>query len=83
MTAEAMTHVDLLVVIPLDPRAGILVPEDEDPELREAMDERLLDLCDDSELVGRTVRVVLEVDRTTGRARAQVLAALAEAVERG
>ncbi|WP_392542059.1 AAA family ATPase [Oryzobacter telluris] len=51
-SAEAMGHVDLLVVLPLDPAAGIWVPDDEDPELREAMDAALLDLVEDPDLVG-------------------------------
>ena len=57
-TAEAMAHVDLLVVVPLDARVGITVPDDEDPDLREAMDERLLELVDDPDLVGPATRVV-------------------------
>ena len=40
-TAEAMSHVDLLVVLPLESPDGIRVPDEEDPELRAAMDERL------------------------------------------
>ena len=74
-TAGAMAHVDLLVVIPLDPDAGIEVPDDEDPELREAMDERLLELCDDEELVGGTA-TVLEVAGSPETRVAQVLAAV-------
>ncbi len=38
-TAEAMAHVDLLVVLPLESPDGIRVPDDEDPDLREAMDD--------------------------------------------
>jgi AAA domain len=76
MTAEAMAHVDLLVVIPLDPDAGIHVPADEDLELRTAMDERLLELCDDEELVGSAGRVV-EVSGSPQARVAQVLAAAA------
>jgi predicted ATPase len=74
-TATAMSHVDLLVVVPLDPDAGIVVPDDEDPELREVMDERLLDLCDDEELVGGAGTVV-EVGGPPWRRVAQVLAAV-------
>jgi len=55
---QAMRHVDLLVVLPLDQRAGIHVPDDEDPDLRDAMDARLLDLVDDPELVPAATRVV-------------------------
>jgi hypothetical protein len=58
VTAEAMAHVDLLVVLPLSPRDGIHVPDDEDPDLREAMDARLLELVDDDELIGPGTRVV-------------------------
>ena len=47
-----MAHVDLLVVLPLDARDGIRVPDDEDPALREAMDEHLVELCEDGDLVG-------------------------------
>jgi hypothetical protein len=79
--AEAMTHVDLLVVIPLDPDAGIEVPDDEDPELREVMDERLLELCDDEELVGGAAQVV-EVAGSPESRVAQVLAAV-EDLRRG
>ena len=74
-TAEAMAHVDLLVVVPLDAGAGITVPDDEDPDLREAMDARLLDLVDDDELVGPATRVV-EVAGAPEERLAQVLAAV-------
>jgi hypothetical protein len=37
-----MEHVDLLVVLPLD--GSIAAPDDEDPELRESMNDHLLDL---------------------------------------
>lgn len=47
--ALAMTHVDLLAVLPVDTSA---VGEEEDPELREAMAEALLNLIDDAELTG-------------------------------
>jgi len=59
-TAAAMARVDLLVVLPLTNADGIWVPDEEDPELRVAMDEHLLDLCDDEELVG-DVGCLLEV----------------------
>jgi hypothetical protein len=75
VTAEAMAHVDLLVVIPLDPDAGIHVPGDEDPQLRTAMDERLLDLVDDPELVG-SVGTVLAVSGSPRSRLRQVLVAV-------
>lgn len=52
LAAHALATLDLLVVLPLSPRDGIHVPPDEDPELREAMDEVLLELVDDPDLVG-------------------------------
>ena len=75
-TAEAMAHVDLLVVIPLDPGVPIEVPDDEDPELRDAMDELLLELCDDEELVGGA-RHGARGRRFAQTRLAQVLAAVA------
>lgn len=74
-TAEAMRHVDLLVVLPLDPGSGIWVPDDEDPELREVMDHHLLDLCADEDLVGGVGRT-LEVLGPPARRLAEVLAAV-------
>ncbi|HYN66472.1 MAG TPA: hypothetical protein VES93_06250 [Ornithinibacter sp.] len=74
-TARAMARVDLLVVVPLHPGDGITVPDDEDPELREAMDGRLLDLCDDDELVTSVGRV-LEVAGSPESRLEQVLAAV-------
>lgn len=49
---DALATLDLLVVLPLSTRDGIHVPDDEDPELREAMDEVLRELADDPDLVG-------------------------------
>ena len=74
-TAEAMAHVDLLVVLPLDGRDGIRVPVDEDPALRAAMDEHLVELCEDGDLVGG-VEQVLEVSGPAERRLAHVLAAV-------
>ena len=74
-TAEAMAHVDLLVVVPIEAADGIRVPDDEDPRLRVAMDARLLDLCDDDELVGAVGRVV-EVGGTPQQRLDQVLTAI-------
>ncbi|HWW62253.1 MAG TPA: hypothetical protein VN181_12855 [Thermoanaerobaculia bacterium] len=44
LVAAGIANLDLLVVLPLDDRDGIVVPASEDPELRDAMNERLLDL---------------------------------------
>ena len=46
LATEGMAHVDLLVVLPLD--GSIDCPEDEDLELREAMNDELLALVDDA-----------------------------------
>lgn len=48
--AAAMSTADLLVVLPLD--AGIWLPEDEDLELRAAMDDALRELTEEPDLVG-------------------------------
>lgn len=50
--AAAMAQVDLLVLLPLSEADHIEVPADEDPELRSAMNESLLELADDPDLVG-------------------------------
>jgi predicted ATPase len=78
VTATAMGHVDLLVVLPLESPDVIRVPDDEDPELRAAMDGHLLDLCEDEELVGSVGRV-LEVTGPPESRLAQVLAVVAAA----
>jgi hypothetical protein len=47
-----MAGVDLLVLLPLNSVDRIDVPEDEDPELRKAMEEALLTLAGDEALTG-------------------------------
>lgn len=76
VTAAAMAHVDLLVVLPLEVPDVIRVPDDEDPDLRAAMDARLLDLVDDDELVGAATWVV-EVVGSPQHRLDQVLTAVA------
>lgn len=44
LAERGMEHVDLLVVLPLDDASGIVAPESEDLALREAMNERLLEI---------------------------------------
>lgn len=58
LAAEAMGHVDLLAVLPLAGVPDVWVPEEEDPRLRTAMDEHLLELCEDDDLLGEGVRVL-------------------------
>ena len=50
LAARAMAQADLLVLLPFDDR--IAVPEEEDPELRDAMAQALLELADDEDLTG-------------------------------
>ena len=63
ITAEAMARVDLLVLLPLTASAGIELPDDEDLELRDSMDDALLELADDPDLVGAAVVVEIVGDR--------------------
>lgn len=44
LAAAGIANLDLLVVLPLNERDGLAAPESEDLELREAMNDRLLDL---------------------------------------
>jgi len=69
VTAEALGHVDLLVVLPLNPSDAIEVGADEDPELRSAMNDVLMDLVDDPDLVGSRLRVVEVVGSPGDRLR--------------
>ena len=50
LAARAMAQADLLVLLPLDDR--ITVPEEEDPDLHDAMAQALLELADDEDLTG-------------------------------
>lgn len=64
-TTEAMTRVDLLALLPLAPRDGIEVPADEDIELRDAMNDALLELADDPDLVGSAEVVEITGNRSS------------------
>ncbi|WP_337003680.1 MULTISPECIES: hypothetical protein [unclassified Microbacterium] len=55
---ESLPTFELLAVLPLESGRRIAVPDDEDPALREAMDEALLDLVDDLEDDEHAPRVV-------------------------
>lgn len=50
LAVRGLAHVDLLVVLPLDARAGIRAPASEDLALRDAMNERLIELIRNDEL---------------------------------
>jgi hypothetical protein len=69
VTAAAMERVDLLVLLPLTAATLIEVPDDEDRELRVAMNDALLELAGDEDLVGRTEVVEITGDRTDRLAR--------------
>ncbi|MHA7985633.1 DEAD/DEAH box helicase family protein [Rathayibacter sp. CAU 1779] len=58
ITGEALSRVDLLVALPLTAGDPIEVSADEGLELRDAMNDRLLELIDDPDLVGARPRVV-------------------------
>lgn len=72
---EAMRHVDLLVVLPLSTTDHVGVSEEEDPELRTAMDAALLDLVDDPVVAAGTR--VLELSGPPEERLAQLVAAAA------
>ena len=61
--AAAMSHVDLVVLVTLDPAREIWVDQDEDPELRDAMQACLLELVDDPDLIGVVPVVEVSGDR--------------------
>lgn len=71
LVAAGMGHVDLLVVLPIDD--SITVPDDEDPELREAVNDCLLELVQ----VCSGDACVLEVTGTRQRRLAAITRAVA------
>jgi AAA domain-containing protein len=76
LAARGMEHVDLLVVLPLNETDGIVASESEESELREAMNDRLLEIVatDEFGLLGG-----LRVIEVQGTRRAR-LAALERAI---
>lgn len=57
MSVAALRTVDLLVVLPLTSGDPIHVGDDEYPELRDAMNDMLLDLIDDTDVIGSQLTV--------------------------
>lgn len=57
ITREALSHVDLLVVLPLTASDPIEAGIDEHLELRDTMNDILLDLLGDSDLIGQRPKV--------------------------
>ncbi|GAA2226144.1 ATP-binding protein [Herbiconiux moechotypicola] len=58
VTRDALRHVDLVVLLPLAPADGISIGVDEDPALRDAMNDALLDLVNDDDIVDEGVTVM-------------------------
>ena len=76
ITAEALRHVDLLVVLPLTAFGPTAPDVDEHLDLRDAMNDILLDLIADPDLIGSRPRVVEIVgDRSERLAALESLAA--------
>lgn len=73
VTQRAAEHADLLVLLPLGYSDQIRVGDDEDPELRLAMNAALLDLAGDPDLAGTRI---LELGGTQAERLAQLEAAL-------
>jgi hypothetical protein len=69
VTAEALGYVDLLIMLPLNSADAIEVGADEDPELRTAMNDVLIDLVDDADLVGSRLKVAEVVGSPSDRLR--------------
>ncbi|MFF2389904.1 hypothetical protein [Agromyces sp. NPDC058104] len=77
-TLDALGTVDLLVVLPLAADDPIHVGGDEDLELREAMNQWLLELVDDPDVVAEHLRVVeLSGDRGSRLAALEALTGVA------
>lgn len=72
LAAEGLSHVDVLVILPLD--GTIEIPESEDLELRDAMNERLVELIttDEYALFRNATPRVLEMQGSRSR-RAELL----------
>ncbi|AIY19272.1 AAA family ATPase [Pimelobacter simplex] len=77
LCVAAMRRVDLLVLLPLDATSPIGVPPDEDPVLREVMNEVLLELADDADLTGGAEVVELTGDGDVRLAALEQVAATA------
>lgn len=67
LATEALADIDLVVLLPLDDRRPIEVPDDEDPQLREETDRVLLDLADEWEQDGMTRFLTIGGDREARR----------------
>lgn len=74
LAAAGLAHLDLLVVLPLNDSDGIACPDEEDVELRDAMNERLLELIttDEFDLLSRGNVRVIEVEGSPRRRLATV-----------
>jgi AAA domain len=69
LVESGLAHLDVLIVLPLNGRDGIEAPSGEDPELREAMNDRLIEIVDGDELglLGKRPLQVAELHGTPQR----------------
>lgn len=69
LAATGLAHLDLLVVLPLNARDGIVALESEDLELREAMNDHLLDIIstDPYAFFGNAAPRIIEIHGTRDR----------------
>lgn len=75
ITREALSHVDLLVVLPLTAIDSIEAGIDEHLELRDTMNDILLDLLSDSNVIGQRLEVAeITGDRDSRLAALEALA---------
>lgn len=81
LAAAGLAHVDLVVLLPLNDTDQIVAPEEENLELRDAMNERLLDIVasDPYSLLGNGQPRVIEVQGTRGHRLRQLEQAVTEA----
>jgi hypothetical protein len=68
LAASGLEHIDLLVVLPLNDADGMAAPESEDLDLREAMNDRLVEIIttDPFDLLGAGHPRVIEVHGSRG-----------------
>jgi hypothetical protein len=84
LVADGIQYLDLIIFLPLDD-GGIAISDSEDPELRNAVDNRLVGIFGDNdyELFTSNRPVVLEARGSTGRRLQMLERALSNGVRRG
>lgn len=71
--ASAMATVDALVLLPLNTRDRIEIAPEEDPELRDAMNDALLEFADDPTMIGDATVVEITGDPSARLAQLESL----------